>query len=124
MAYEEHFRLKMYHMHPIRWIWLSLGVLFLTFGGIWLLSRVWYYPMFGYRMPMMGRLWPFGLFGVVFFFLLIALIVRLANWRSWRGYQRNYWSDSHAEEILRERYARGEITKEQFDQMMRDLRDR
>jgi uncharacterized membrane protein len=28
-----------------------------------------------------------------------------------------------AEEILRQRYARGEITKEQFDQMLRDLRE-
>lgn len=27
-----------------------------------------------------------------------------------------------AEEILRQRYARGEITKEQYDQMLRDLR--
>lgn len=27
-----------------------------------------------------------------------------------------------AEEIIRQRYARGEITKEQFDQMLRDLR--
>lgn len=30
---------------------------------------------------------------------------------------------SRALEILRERYARGEITKEQFDQMRRDLGD-
>jgi len=27
-----------------------------------------------------------------------------------------------AEEIVRQRYARGEITKEQFDQMLSDLR--
>jgi uncharacterized membrane protein len=26
-----------------------------------------------------------------------------------------------AEEILRQRYARGEVTKEQYDQMLRDL---
>jgi len=30
---------------------------------------------------------------------------------------------SDAREILRERYAKGEITKEQFEQMMRDLKE-
>ena len=39
------------------------------------------------------------------------------------GYQRRYgwWRYDGASQILRERYAKGEITKEQFDQMMRDL---
>ncbi len=37
----------------------------------------------------------------------------------WRGYGR-YYED--ATEILRQRYAKGEISKDQFDQMMRDLK--
>ncbi|TLZ90987.1 MAG: hypothetical protein E6J98_08035 [Methanobacteriota archaeon] len=40
----------------------------------------------------------------------------------WGGYGRHYWrygDDAHA--ILRSRYARGEITGEQFEQMMGDL---
>src|SRR5574341_1450171 len=37
-------------------------------------------------------------------------------------YPRRYWRyGDDAYYILRERYARGEITKEQFEQMMRDL---
>jgi putative membrane protein len=40
------------------------------------------------------------------------------------GYYRHYSSDEEKEnamEILRRRYARGEITKEQFEQMKRDI---
>lgn len=45
----------------------------------------------------------------------------------WRGgYSRGYWRGQGyyggATEILRQRYAKGEITKDQFDQMMRDLK--
>ncbi|MBI3840946.1 MAG: SHOCT domain-containing protein [Thaumarchaeota archaeon] len=38
------------------------------------------------------------------------------------GYGRGYWHrHDEAEEILRQRFAKGEITKEQFDQMLKDL---
>jgi uncharacterized membrane protein len=36
------------------------------------------------------------------------------RWRRFREYEK-------ALEVLRERFARGEITKEQFDQMLKDL---
>ena len=74
---------------------------------------------------------PFGFFfpfGFIFFFLFVFILFRLVFWRGgwgwgpgrwgYRGYG-GYWGD--AKEVLRLRYARGEITKEQFDQMMRDL---
>ena len=113
----------MYRMHPMRWIWIGLGVLLLAFGGLWLVSRTESYP-YGYRMPMMGG-FPLGIFGAIFFFVLVMLVLRLVFWGSYGGYRRGYLRESQAEEILRERYARGEITKEQFDQMMRDVqRDR
>ncbi len=71
---------------------------------------------------------PFGFFfffplGFLFFLLLVFFVLRLAFWGSWWGWRGRgyYWGD--AKEILRMRYARGEITKEQFDQMMHDLEE-
>jgi putative membrane protein len=71
---------------------------------------------------------PLGFFfffpiGFLFFIFIVFIVLRLAFWGSWwgwrGGYRRGYWGDP--KEILRMRYARGEITKEQFDQMLRDL---
>jgi putative membrane protein len=71
---------------------------------------------------------PFGFFFFPFGFILVILLIssvfRWAFWPRWwgGGYRRGYWGYSaDAFEILRERYARGEISKEQFDQMMQDL---
>ncbi len=64
--------------------------------------------------------WFFGLFWI----LIIFWAVRWLFWpRRW-GYGRGYWGyGDESYYILRQRYARGEITKEQLDQMMRDLRE-
>jgi len=63
-------------------------------------------------------------FGIILFVFLIFFVFRLAFWPWRRGYygyhgHRRGWDD--ANEILRQRYARGEITKDQFEQMQRDL---
>jgi putative membrane protein len=59
-------------------------------------------------------------FGFLFFFLIIFALGRLLFW-PW-GWRRGYWyHHDEAGDILRQRYARGELTKEQFDQMSRDL---
>jgi len=61
-------------------------------------------------------------FGILLLFLLFFAIARLTFW-PWRwGYRRADWRHyGDAREIVKTRYARGEITKEQFDQMMKDL---
>ena len=74
--------------------------------------------------PMMGG-WFFWPFGTVVFLLFLFLIFRFIfwGWGGW-GWRRRYWYGygyGDAREILRQRYARGEISKEQFDQMTRDL---
>ncbi len=72
-----------------------------------------YYPFF----------LPFGWIWILFGIFVIFGLTRFAfrPWR-WGGYSRRYWTRyDEPYRILRERYARGEITKEQFDQMMRDL---
>jgi putative membrane protein len=62
----------------------------------------------------------FGWLGGIF---LIFLAFWAARWLLWprRGYY-TYPQRADAESIVRERYAKGEITKKQFDQMLRDLR--
>ena len=69
--------------------------------------------------------WIFAPFVFVGFLVLVAFLLRWvlsplacrANgyWHSWRG-------DS-AIQLLREKYARGEVSKEQFDEMYRNLRN-
>src|SRR6266581_3382049 len=69
---------------------------------------------------------PFGFFIFVFFlfFLFRGLFWGWGGW-GWRGYpmygRYGYGHHDGAAEILRRRYAGGEITKDQFDQMMRDI---
>jgi hypothetical protein len=65
---------------------------------------------------------PFGLgpendpmFGILVILLFGSLIYRMANWQDLKR------PESPAVHILRERYARGELTREQFQNMMRDL---
>ncbi len=103
--------------------WAVLGVVVRAIVAFFALIAIRGYPAMpvaanGY--PMYG--WWFFPFGIFFFLIFIFFIARLVFWPwGWRrryGYGYHY-GDPH--EILRQRYARGEITKEQFDQMTRDL---
>jgi putative membrane protein len=77
-----------------------------------------FYPLFPF-FP-----FHFGLLGAIFLIFIIFLVARLLFW-PWRKYNLNSYSQDRgdARVILRERYAKGEITKEQFEQMMRDLKE-
>ena len=70
--------------------------------------------------PMMWGTWGFGmmLMMILFWGLLIVAVVMGIRWLSREGQERR--SDS-ALEILRQRYARGEINKEEFEAKKRDL---
>jgi uncharacterized membrane protein len=101
------------------WGILALIAVVTTVAAIsWVFFRpAGYYPYgFGF--------FPFGFFGF-FWIFAVFWFIRWAFW-PWRGYgPRRYWRyGDQAYYILRERYARGEITKEQFDQMTRDLQQR
>jgi len=109
--------------HPRRWIaWGFVGLLILVGVSIAVSlvlfalgntgTRTGFYPFFGFG-------WGF----IFLFFLFFWGLRWWGGWGwGWGGYGRRYWrygDDAHA--ILRTRYARGEITKDQFEQMMRDL---
>jgi uncharacterized membrane protein len=99
--------------------WLAVGLVVVAVLGFVIASVLhsYYYPN---MMPYYGRWWFFFPFGFIFLVFFVFFIGRLLFW-PW-GWRRGYWYHrDEAGEILRQRYARGEISKEQLDQMMRDL---
>ena len=78
-------------------------------------------------------MWPYGYSGtwgwmalgwimmVVFWVLVIAGVVALVRWASSRIILDRHDYPDTSLEILRRRYAAGELTKEQFESMKRDV---
>jgi putative membrane protein len=107
--------------------WIGFGILALV--AIFVIGVLVFLFVVAARAVTVGTypVFPFG-FGWIWFFLIFFLFFGLFRlifwpWRwGYRGYYRGYgrYGDT-AYDILRERYARGEITKDQYDAMMRDL---
>ena len=113
--------------HPGNWIGLGFLLVFAAFVGAMIYFRFTTPPMVN-GMAHYGWWFPFGGIWLFLGFLLFFGVLRRAFWGPWwwGGYRRGRWGwDGRREDvayhILRERYARGEITKEQYDAMMRDL---
>lgn len=69
-----------------------------------------------------GHGWAFGMVGMLLWWVLIVLgIALLARWLFRGGPGSGGTSANRALDILKERYARGEIDKQQFEDMKRDL---
>jgi len=68
--------------------------------------------------------WGYGLGGgMMFLWVIIAFVlVGMAIWAISRTAAPQQPRGETPEDILRQRYARGEITREQFEQMQSDLR--
>jgi len=70
-------------------------------------------------MDHMGDWWAFGwLISILVLALIILAIVALARWLFAGG---EGFGQRRPLDILKERYARGEISREQYEQMRRDL---
>jgi len=72
-----------------------------------------------------GLGWMGGIFMIIFWALIIVGLVFLIRWfihssKDMSGIHHGY-SSSRALDILKERYARGEIDKEEFEQKKKDL---
>jgi ABC-type multidrug transport system fused ATPase/permease subunit len=76
-----------------------------------------------YFLTFRGAYFPGDLLLIFVVIFLGLFVVRSLYWRSRRKYWRERWRENGAARIVRQRYARGEITKEQFDQMTRDLEE-
>ncbi len=70
---------------------------------------------------------PFGWFFFVPVVFLIFFVFRWVLWGGWgwgwgrRWYYGRYYDDDRALVVLKERFARGELSKEQFEQMTKEL---
>ncbi len=86
-------------------------------------------PGEGFGYPFFFFPFHFGWLGAIFLIFIVFLVARwfLWPWRRGEGGGGGYYAYPQqqrpdAASIVRERYAKGEITKEQFEQMLRDLR--
>ncbi len=77
--------------------------------------------MMGWGYGMMGA---YGLIGLLFNAVIIVGVVLLVVWAVKRvaGHNGQLTAGQSPRDILQARYARGEITREQYQQMLNDLR--
>lgn len=62
-----------------------------------------------------------GIFMILFWALIIFGVVALVKWIFFNGSSGTGTSGRNALDILKERYARGEINREQYEEMRRNL---
>ncbi len=71
--------------------------------------------MYGFE-PLGGILW------IIFLVIIIGVIIRLIRGPRYRGMYHGWHEEKdEAVDILKERYAKGEINKEEFEQKKSDL---
>jgi len=79
--------------------------------------------MWGFGNNPMG--WGFGLLGLIFMLLfwvlIIAGIVALVRWLGMSQSHGTHKNEKTPLEILKERYAKGELNKEEFEAKKKDL---
>ena len=66
--------------------------------------------------------WIGMIFGFIFFVAIVIGVILLIVWLVRRsGYSITDKTSTHSLEILKERYAKGELTKEQYENMKKEL---
>jgi putative membrane protein len=105
---------------------LTAGIVFLSFGWTEVFAQGNRYRDWRMGPDMMygwGMGWFGGIFSLIFWILLIVGMVFLIRWliHMSKGHPAPGPSGSRAMEILKERYARGEIEKDEFEEKKKDL---
>lgn len=65
--------------------------------------------------------WGGAIIGFIFWVLAIVFIVAIIRWTIRGGWHSRWKGKDSAIEILKERYAKGEIDKKEFEEKMKDL---
>jgi putative membrane protein len=69
----------------------------------------------------LGFGWGGAIIGFIFWILVIIFIVAIIRWAVRGGRHSRWEGKDSAIEILKERYAKGEIDKKEFEEKMKDL---
>ena len=77
--------------------------------------------MYHYGPMMNGNDWGWGIF-MMFFWLVFLVVVAVVVVRLLRSHEASHSHKTSPLDIAKERYAKGEITKEQFEQLKKDLK--
>ena len=77
--------------------------------------------MYYYEPMMNGNDWGWGIL-MMFFWLLFFMFIAVVIVRLLRGHGIGVSHKSDPIDIAKERYAKGEITKEQYEQLKKDLK--
>jgi putative membrane protein len=109
------------------WIAVVFSLLFLAYEGDAFAQYGGYggYPMGPGMMGGWGGGWFGGILMMIFWILIIVGVVFLIRWlaQSTKGHSSpgSTGSSNRALDILKERYARGEINKQEFEEKKREL---
>ena len=74
-----------------------------------------------YRPMMSGNDWGQGLFMMLFWFIVLVVIVYVVI-RLLKNHETHTNTKASPLDIAKERYAKGEITKDQYEQLKKDLK--
>ena len=110
---------------PFRWLWIVFGIIALAIFGIIVVSTIYFGLVLGHAVIFgVPRVFPFFGFGFAFLGIIVLALFLGAIFRPYRRrmyYSHNWYRYDSAMDSLRQRYARGEITRDQFEQMAGDL---